>query len=138
MEGARERFQLAQNISEFNKQLTLVSIVGGRGVGKSTVASLLSGNHSMFTTGSGSVGTTTTGADMSTIIPNTDYANILGGHLGISLNTSTNETLPLFLIDSGDLGLLTNPLALISQVKRLSKTFFAVHLNCSIVYYILF
>ena len=116
MEGARERFQLTQTIPEFNKQLTLVSIVGGRGVGKSTVASLLSGNHSMFETGSGSVGTTTTGADMSTIIPTTDYANILGGQLGIALNTSTNETLPLFLIDSCDMGLLTNPIALISQV----------------------
>ena len=114
MEGARERFQLTQNIPEFNKQLTLVSIVGDRGVGKSTVASLLSGNHSMFETGSGSVGTTTTGADMSTIIPTTDYANILGGHLGIALNT--NETLPLFLIDSGDLDVQSNPLALISQV----------------------
>ena len=54
---------------------------------------------------------------MSTIIPTSDYASILGGQLGIALNTSTNETLPLFLIDSGDLGLLTNPLALISQVK---------------------
>ena len=42
MEGAKERFQLAQSIPEFNKQLTLVSIVGARGVGKSTVTSLLS------------------------------------------------------------------------------------------------
>ena len=117
MEGARERFQQAQSIPEFNKQLTLVSIVGERGVGKSTVASLLSGNHSMFETGSGSVGTTT-GADISTIIPTTDYASILGDHLNISLNTVTDETLPLFLIDSGDLSVLTNPLALISQVIR--------------------
>ena len=124
MEGARERFQLTQNIPEFNKQLTLVSIVGGRGVGKSTVASLLSGNHSMFETGSGSVGTTTTGADMSTIIPTTDYANILGGHLGIALNT--NETLPLFLIDSEGMGvrgdtfnfITTSPPAVIAKVEK--------------------
>ena len=125
MEGARERFQLTQTIPEFNKQLTLVSIVGGRGVGKSTVASLLSGNHSMFQTGSGSVGTTTTGADMSTIIPTTDYANILGDHLGIALNTSTNETLPLFLIDSEGMGvrgddfdfITTSPPAVIAKVE---------------------
>ena len=124
MEGARERFQLTQTIPEFNKQLTLVSIVGGRGVGKSTVASLLSGNHSMFETGSGSVGTTTTGADMSTIIPTTDYANILGGHLGIALNT--NETLPLFLIDSEGMGvrgdtfnfITTSPPAVIAKVEK--------------------
>ena len=86
MDDARERFQLTQTIPDFNKQITIVSIVGGRGVGKSTVSSLLSGNHSMFTTGSGSVGTTTTGADISTIIPTTDYADILGGQLGIEIS----------------------------------------------------
>ena len=53
MDDAKERFELAQTIPDFNKQLSLVSIVGARGVGKSTVTSLLSGNHSMFITGSG-------------------------------------------------------------------------------------
>ena len=77
---------MTQTIPEFDKQLSLVSIVGARGVGKSTVTSLLSGNHSMFVTGSGSVGTTTTGADISTIIPTTDYSDILGEQLGIKLS----------------------------------------------------
>ena len=94
MDGARERFQLTQTVPDFNKQITVVSIVGARGVGKSTVCSLLSGNHSMFTTGSGSVGTTTTGADISTIIPTTDYADILGGQLGIGLNEVKKEIKP--------------------------------------------
>ena len=85
MDAAKERFQLSQTIPDFNKQLSLVSIVGARGVGKSTISSLLSGNHSMFTTGSGSVGTTTTGADISTIIPTNEYANILGANLGIEI-----------------------------------------------------
>ena len=93
MEGAKERFQLTQTIPDFDKQLSIVSIVGKRGVGKSTVTSLLSGNHSMFVTGSGSVGTTTTGADISTIIPTTDYADILGGQLGIELNKVCHERL---------------------------------------------
>ena len=93
MEGAKERFQLTQTIPDFDKQLSIVSIVGKRGVGKSTVTSLLSGNHSMFVTGSGSVGTTTTGADISTIIPTTDYADILGGQLGIELNKVCHESL---------------------------------------------
>ena len=98
MEGAKERFQLTQTIPDFDKQLSIVSIVGKRGVGKSTVTSLLSGNHSMFVTGSGSVGTTTTGADISTIIPTTDYADILGGQLGFELNKVGHER--LFIIIS--------------------------------------
>ena len=49
VEKARERFRELQNVPDFNTQLSFVSIVGGRGVGKSTVASLLSGNASMFT-----------------------------------------------------------------------------------------
>ena len=86
MDAAKERFQQTQTNPDFDKQLSMVSIVGARGVGKSTIASLLSGNHSMFTVGSGSVGTTTTGADMSTIIPSTDYAETLGSKLGHALN----------------------------------------------------
>ena len=86
MDDARERFQTTQTVPDFNKQLSLVSIVGARGVGKSTVSSLLSGNSSMFTTGSGSVGTTTTGADISTIIPTDDYAATLSTKLGIDLH----------------------------------------------------
>ena len=62
MEEARERLRSLEESDELNTQLSIVSIVGGRGVGKSTVASLLSGNSSMFTVGSGSVGTTTTGS----------------------------------------------------------------------------
>ena len=85
MEDAKARFKTTQDIPDFNKQLSLVSIVGSRGVGKSTVSSLLSGNNSMFTTGSGSVGTTTTGADMSTVIPTDDYAVTLSDRLGVDL-----------------------------------------------------
>ena len=49
MDKARQRFRELPNTPGFNTQLSFVSIVGGRGVGKSTVASLLSGNSSMFT-----------------------------------------------------------------------------------------
>ena len=49
VDAARERFRELQSVEEYNTQLSFVSIVGGRGVGKSTVASLLSGNASMFT-----------------------------------------------------------------------------------------
>ena len=48
VEAARHRLKELQAVPDFNTHLSFVSIVGGRGVGKSTVASLLSGNSSMF------------------------------------------------------------------------------------------
>ena len=92
----------------------------------------------MFTTGSGSVGTTTTGADISTIIPSTDYANILSDNLGIALTTVTDETLPLFLIDSEGMGvrgdafdfITTSPPAVIAKVTETQiVTFFKIILS---------
>ena len=50
-EAARKRLSALQTEPEFNTELSIVSIVGNRGVGKSTVASLLSGNESMFVVG---------------------------------------------------------------------------------------
>ena len=47
-EPAKSRLTALQIKPEFNTQLSMTSIVGGRGVGKSTVASLLSGNETMF------------------------------------------------------------------------------------------
>ncbi len=48
MERARERLRQLDSVPEFQDQLSFVSIVGARGVGKSTIASLLSGNSTMF------------------------------------------------------------------------------------------
>ena len=56
---ARHRLRMTQESEEFNTWLTMVSIVGKTGVGKSTVASLLSGNDTMFERDSSSSGTTT-------------------------------------------------------------------------------
>jgi len=81
-----------------------VSIVGGRGVGKSTVASLLSGNASLFDAGSSSVGTTTTGADLSPVIPSQEWANNLAEKLGLPVATP-KENYPLFLVDSEGMGI---------------------------------
>ena len=99
-----------------------VSVVGARGVGKSTVCSLLSGNASMFVVGSGSVGTTTTGADISTIIPTKDYSATLSDKLGQPI-PMPNVSLPLFLIDSEGMGvrgdefdfMTTSPPAIIAK-----------------------
>ena len=48
VDRARKRLQNLQTKDQFNSQLSFVSVVGGRGVGKSTVASLVSGNSSLF------------------------------------------------------------------------------------------
>ena len=48
VEEARERLRELEDVPEFDTQLTFVSNVGGRGVGKSTVTSLLSGNNRYF------------------------------------------------------------------------------------------
>ena len=46
---ARDMISHIQDTPDFNTQLSIVSVVGKRGAGKSTVTSLLSGNSSMFT-----------------------------------------------------------------------------------------
>ena len=51
VDEARQRLRQLESVPDFNTQLSFVSIVGGRGVGKSTVASLLSGNASLFDVG---------------------------------------------------------------------------------------
>ena len=51
VDEARQRLRQLEAVPDFNTQLSFVSIVGGRGVGKSTVASLLSGNASLFDAG---------------------------------------------------------------------------------------
>ena len=45
---ADEILENLPNHEEFESELSFISIVGGKGVGKSTMASLLSGNSSMF------------------------------------------------------------------------------------------
>ena len=125
-EKARQRFRELPSIPEFDTQLSFVSIVGGRGVGKSTVASLLSGNSSMFTVGSDSTGTTTTGADVSTAFPSKDWSKILSSELGKAI-TEPTANFPLFLIDSEGMGvrgdafdfMTTSPPAIIAKVNEI-------------------
>ena len=100
-----------------------MAIVGKRGAGKSTIASMLSGNQTMFKAGSSSLGTTTEGADISPIIPTKEFINVLGVKLEHFL-TSPNKSLPIMLIDSEGMGikgdefdfLVTSPLAIITKV----------------------
>ena len=76
----------------------------------------------MFVVGSGSVGTTTTGADISTIIPTRDYSATLSDKLGQPI-LMPNVSLPLFLIDSEGMGvrgdefdfMTTSPPAIIAK-----------------------
>ena len=99
-EDGRQLMRKAQAQEETNTWLTMVSIVGNTGVGKSTVASLLSGNDTMFKAAASSTGTTTIGADISPIISTDDYSLRLEEVLGIGPLHNPNQSRPLFLIDS--------------------------------------
>merc|ERR1719295_1489927 len=98
------RLRHTQDIPEFNTQISITSLVGKRAVGKSTIASLLSGNETMFVTGSSTRGTTTTGADISTVIPTKDYAAVISKKIGKPTFTP-KKTLPMFLVDSEGMNL---------------------------------
>merc|ERR1712142_1215764 len=99
--GPDARIRLRNTVKDpvANTQLTMVSMVGDRGVGKSTIASLLSGNETLFQAGSSSTGTTTTGADVSGVIPTFDYSSIVSQKLKRQIS-KPNQNLPFFLIDS--------------------------------------
>merc|ERR1719193_1341787 len=56
--AAALRLRHTQDVPEFNTQISITSLVGKRAVGKSTIASLLSGNETMFVVGSSTRGTT--------------------------------------------------------------------------------
>ena len=47
-DDGRARIVGTQDVADFNTQLSIVSVVGERHVGKSTILSLLSGNSTMF------------------------------------------------------------------------------------------
>lgn len=76
----------------------------------------------MFEEGSSSLGTTTEGADMSTIIPTQEYSVVLGEKIERTL-TYPSQTLPLFLIDSEGMGIkgeefdfvVTSPPAIVAK-----------------------
>ena len=99
-EDGRQLMRKTQENEASNTWLTMVSIVGNTGVGKSTVASLLSGNETMFKAKASSSGTTTIGADISTIIPGNDFAKRMEEVLGQGPLYQPSQSRPLFLIDS--------------------------------------
>ena len=74
--------------------------------------------------GSGTIGTTTTGADVSPVIPALEWANILGQALSLPV-TEPNDNYPMFLIDSEGMGIrgdafdfmTTSPPAIIAKVS---------------------
>jgi len=105
-ESGRERLGITETVEEFNTRLTMISVVGKTGVGKSTIASMLAGNQSMFTSASPSAGTTTVGTDMSPIIPSGDYISVISEKLQQGETDfvpdlyNPEESVPLFILDS--------------------------------------
>ena len=123
-EDGRQLMRKTQAQEETNTWLTMVSIVGNTGVGKSTVASLLSGNDTMFKAAASSTGTTTIGADISPIISTDDYSLRLEEVLGIGPLHNPNQSRPLFLIDSEGMSfrgdevdfVTTGPVAIVANI----------------------
>ena len=76
-----------------------------------------------FKVGSASVGTTTTGADLSPLIPAQEWAKVISERIGLKVLTP-KENYPMFLIDSEGMGIrgeafdfiTTSPPAVISKV----------------------
>ena len=76
--------------------------------------------------GSGSIGTTTTGADVSSAFPSKDWSKILSSELGKAI-TEPTANFPLFLIDSEGMGvrgdafdfMTTSPPAIIAKVNEI-------------------
>ena len=73
--------------------------------------------------GSGSIGTTTTGADVSPVIPALNWSSIIEDALNLTIS-DPDKTYPLFLIDSEGMGVRgdsfdfmpTSPPAIIAKV----------------------
>ena len=103
-EEGRQHMRKTQEQEETNTWLTMVSIVGKTGVGKSTVASLLSGNDTMFESKKSSVSSSTTGVDISPIIPSHQYQIGMEQVLNQGYLYMPNKSRPLFLIDSEGMG----------------------------------
>ena len=102
-EEGRQQLRKTQEQEDTNTWLTMVSIVGKTGVGKSTVASLLSGNDTMFESKASSTGSTTAGVDISPIIPSHQYQIRMEQVLNPGFLYMPNKSRPLFLIHSGDI-----------------------------------
>ena len=123
-EDGRQLMRKTQENEASNTWLTMVSIVGNTGVGKSTVASLLSGNETMFKAKASSSGTTTIGADISTIIPGNDFAKRMEEVLEQGPLYQPSQSRPLFLIDSEGMSfrgdevdfVTTGPVAIIANI----------------------
>ena len=76
--------------------------------------------------GSGSVGTTTTGADISSVFPLQDWITTLSRNIEHPFEGAPTDNLPMFIIDSEGMGvrgdlydfITTAPPAIIAKVKH--------------------
>ena len=123
-DDGRQLMRQTQQDPASDTWLTMVSIVGNTGVGKSTVASLLSGNETMFKAKASTAGTTTIGADISTIIPANDYSQRMEAVLEMGPLYDPDQSRPLFMIDSEGMSfrgnevdfVTTGPVAVIANI----------------------
>ncbi|XP_065575293.1 uncharacterized protein LOC136036879 isoform X2 [Artemia franciscana] len=105
-------------LSKFSKPPVLVAILGLRGSGKSTIASLISGNDKMFLQGSRSTKTTTMGIDISPAIPTNEYILALTDALNSSFFES-GPVVPIVFTDSEGMGVRGDTIDFVATVPPL-------------------
>ncbi|KAK2713607.1 hypothetical protein QYM36_009468, partial [Artemia franciscana] len=114
-ESGKIRFE---ELGNFSRPQVLVVLLGCRGSGKSTIASLLSGNEKMFLQGRSSTKTTTIGIDISPIIPANEYVPAINNALKNSFNNS-GSTFPLVFTDSEGIGVKGDSIDFVSTIPPL-------------------
>ena len=109
-----------RQLRSFEESPMVISVLGLRGSGKSTIASLLSGKEEMFESGRRSTRTTTIGIDMSPIIPFSEYLPTLKDQYKDEINFSNHRNIPLIITDSEGMGVRGEDIDLVASVPTLT------------------
>ncbi|XP_065572463.1 uncharacterized protein LOC136034896 [Artemia franciscana] len=107
-----------EELGTFSRPQVLVALLGLRGSGKSTIASLLSGNEKMFLQGRRSTKTTTLGIDISPIISTNEYVPAIYNALKNGFDNS-GSPFPLVFTDSEGMGVRGDSIDFVSTIPPL-------------------
>ena len=97
-EDARNVLKSTKEAYGDDTSLSMVTFVGSKQVGKSTIASLLSGNDKMFQYSD-------SGVNISNFIPSENYAERMASVIDCPTCSPPSESVPLFFIDTEAMGM---------------------------------